>query len=451
MTSIAALGHAMYDLLTTQADQIARVTGCVQRQRQFSGGTLVQTLVFGWRENPRASLLDLSLMAARRGVQITPQGLFQRFTPALAATLEGVLEQAVTLVVKRAGPVAPLLKQFPGGVYVIDSSTIPLPDDLADDWPGCGGGAGAGDAGQAGLKLHVVLELTSGALRGPALTPARASDRGHALNVSALPAHSLRVHDRQYVTLAVLRALGANHSCWVSRYHTTLAISDPDGTRWTDRGRRLTELAVELAGGIAVVDVPVRLGATAQLSARLIAVRRGQEQADQARAEVRRRAQRNGYTASDEALALADWLIIITNVPAERLALDAVLVLLRARWQIERLFRRWKQLSLVEQWRSADSDRILCEVLAKLIACLIDHWIVVVSCWDAPGRSLDRASQAVGQGIIVLATVFDQPRALCRELTRLAQIIRTTCRITRRRGHPNQLQLFDDPSLGGVW
>lgn len=446
MTSIATLSAELQSVFTRQADHVARTTGCVQRQRQFSGSTLVQTLVFGWRENPQASLVELTQMAARRGVTITPQALAQRFTPALAATLEQLLAHAVRTDVRRAGQLTPLLAQFPGGVYIIDSSTVALPDALAADWPGCGGGAGAGDAGQAGLKLHVMLDLVSGAVLGPDLTGARASDRGHALNAHALPAHSLRIHDRQYVTLEVLRALDAQDGSWLSRYHTSLAISDPDGTRWTDRGARLHALA----GVDSVVDVPVQLGAGAQpLAARLLAWRMPQEQADQARAEARRRAQRNGYTASDAALALAEWWIIITNVTRDHLTPAAVVVLLRARWQIERLFRRWKQLSLLEQWRSANSDRILCEVLAKLLGCLLDHWIIVVSCWDSPGRSLDRASQAIGQGITVLATVFDQPTVLRRELARLARIIRATCHITRRKARPNLLQLLDDPDGAG--
>jgi hypothetical protein len=62
-----------------------------------------------------------------------------------------------------------------------------------------------------------------------------------------------------------------------------------------------------------------------------------------------------------------------------------------------------------------------------------------------PERSLDRASRAVGHGIIVIATVFDDPAAVERELTRLAGIIRATCKLTKRKAKPNLLQLIDDP------
>jgi hypothetical protein len=45
----------------------------------------------------------------------------------------------------------------------------------------------------------------------------------------------------------------------------------------------------------------------------------------------------------------------------------------------------------------------------------------------------------------VLAGVFHDPAALTRELERLADIIRRTCRITTRGRQPNLLQLVNDP------
>ena len=438
MTSMADLVPILQEIFGPVADRIARQTGCVQRARRFTGKTLVQTLVFGYRDDPEASLSDLSAMANRRGVTITPQGLAQRFTAALAATLREVLASATRVSVQRAVEWSSLLARFPGGVWVIDSSTIPLPATLAADWPGCGGGAGQG---QASLKTHLLTSLSDGAMRGPDLTPGRSSDRGSALQHADLPPGSLRLHDRQYVTLAVLRALVASGSDWLSRLHTTISMADPHGASWAQPARRLEALA----GAAGWADVAVALGADERLPARLVALRLPQEQADRERAQIKRRAQRNGYTASADALELAGWLLVITSVDATRLSPREVLVLLRARWQIERLFRRWKQHGLLEVWHSADSDQILCEVLAKLIGCLIDHWLVVVACWDLPERSLDRASRAVGHGIIVIATVFDDPAAVERELTRLAGIIRATCKLTKRKAKPNLLQLIDDP------
>lgn len=440
MSSIRAVAGAMRQVLTSVADAAAIESGCVTRVGQFCGSILVLTLTFGWLGNPAASLLELTQAAKRHGVTSSPQGLDQRFTPALAATLKAVLNAAVQTVVAHGGATAPLLERFTGGVWVLDSSTITLPDELASDYPGGGGGAGQG---AAGLKLHTELNLTTGALRGPDLSASRASDRSSALQHAALPPDSLRLHDRQYVVLPVLRQIAAAGGFWLSRYHAGSAIGDPDGTVWAARGQRLAEAAQVTP----LVDLAVEIGRRERLPARLIAVRLSQEQADRQRAEVKRRAQRNGYTASDEAVALAGWLLVITNVPVERLSGLEVLVLLRARWQIERLFRRWKLLGGLDTWRTSDSERIHCEVLAKLLGCVIEHWIIVVSSWDVPEYSLDRASAAVRAGSLLLATVITSIRGLVRERIQLAEIIRTTCRLTRHGKHPSTAQLLHDPSL----
>lgn len=59
MPSIASLAPRLQQHLTSTAEQAARSHGCVQRVRQFSGATLVQTLVLGFLDNPDASLSEL--------------------------------------------------------------------------------------------------------------------------------------------------------------------------------------------------------------------------------------------------------------------------------------------------------------------------------------------------------------------------------------------------------
>jgi len=140
MTTIPQVAAALQTVLSTTADAAALHTRFVQRPRKakLSGSTFAQTLVFGWLADPDASLDSLAQTAAAAGVPITPQGLDQRFTPAAAACLHKVLAAAVTQLIA-ADPVAvPLLQRFPH-IVVQDSSTIVLPNALAEVWRGCGG------------------------------------------------------------------------------------------------------------------------------------------------------------------------------------------------------------------------------------------------------------------------------------------------------------------------
>jgi hypothetical protein len=65
---------------------------------------------------------------------------------------------------------------------------------------------------------------------------------------------------------------------------------------------------------------------------------------------------------SEETLRLADWTILLTDVPSKRLRFEEALVLLRERWQMELLSKLWKSDGCIDEWRTSTPWRILCEV-----------------------------------------------------------------------------------------
>src|SRR4051812_39206223 len=79
---LSDLATTLQSLLTTDADEAARASGWVRRCRRFRGATLVQTLVLGWLQQPRAPVDGLLETAADLGVEISAQALDKRFTRA---------------------------------------------------------------------------------------------------------------------------------------------------------------------------------------------------------------------------------------------------------------------------------------------------------------------------------------------------------------------------------
>jgi hypothetical protein len=159
-TNVVGLAAALQTLLTAGADELARLTQLVRRQRNLTGATWVQTLVFGWGRQPDASLEDLADQAERLGVSIRPQGLDQWFCPEGADCLRQLVQRAVATLVHSQGTSLPLLLRF-AGVSVEDCTAIALPAELAAQYPGCGGSDPAG-GGQATLKVYARLELQGG-------------------------------------------------------------------------------------------------------------------------------------------------------------------------------------------------------------------------------------------------------------------------------------------------
>ena len=142
MTIITRISQAMQHVLTHSATEAARKTGFTQRQVKVTGANFCQTLVFGWLQEPEATLESLCQTGVTVGLEITPQGLDQRFTKAASDCLYQVLQAALTETLQSKAVAIPVLQRF-NGVYIEDSSSITLPEELAPVWSGCGGSGSA--------------------------------------------------------------------------------------------------------------------------------------------------------------------------------------------------------------------------------------------------------------------------------------------------------------------
>jgi len=435
-SSLPQVADALQRVLTEVPAALARETGFCRRCSKVTAACFVQATVLGWLAHPAATLHHLTQRAADQGVALSPQGLAQRFTPAAADLLRRVWEAALTEVVVADPATAGLLARFPA-VVLLDSTTVALPDGLAAVWVGCGGRVAQGS--QAALKLTVRLDLVGGGLAALA-SDGRAQDKASPLQLAPLPAGALRVADLGFWSLDVLRGIADQRAYFLSRLHLQTAVFAADGARldlvtWLEQRRRRR------------LSVAVTLGVEARVPARLLAVQVPGRVAEARRAAIRADAQRDGKPPSALKLALAGWTLLVTNAPPDLLAIRDALVLARARWQIELLFKLWKRDGHLDEWRSADPARILCEVYAKLTALVIQHWLLLVGCWRYPDRSLTQAAQTVRDHAVGLLL------ALPGRARRLA-VLRAICRgmahggrIASRRRKPSLFQLLDDPSL----
>ena len=433
MASIAHVSEAMQSVLTTVADTAARTSGFVQRASKCTGALFTQTLVLGFLSNPAATREELAQTAATLGLSISPQALDQRLTETAAECLLTVLDHAAATFLA-ANPVAiPLLERF-NGVYIQDSTLIDLPTTLAHIWRGSGN---QHTDTAARLKLSVRLNLTTGALLGPHPDHGLTSDRTIALQDAPIPAGALRIADLGFFELDVLHAIGQADGYWLTRPQVTTVMSD-------QQGQRLDLPSFLARQEAASVDVPIHLGARARLPCRLLAQRVPQEVADQRRRRIRAEAKRRGRTPNATQLLLADWTILVTNVPPEQLSVPEALVLGRARWQIELLFKLWKSHGQIDEWRSSKAGAILCELYAKVIAMIVQHWIMLVGCWAYADRSLMKAAATIRKQALCLATALRCGGALASAITIIAECLAVGCRINKSQKTPHTYQLLLD-------
>src|SRR5262249_37107874 len=257
-----------------------------------------------------------------------------------------------------------------------------------------------------------------------------------------LAPRTLRLADLGYFCLERFAELGRQGVYWLSRLELGVKLYDAAGTEWS-----VAEFLRQQAS--AEVDVLVAAGQKDCLPCRLLAKRVPPEVAAKRRQRLREKAIRKGRRVSQERWELAAWTVYITNVPAAMLSLKEALVLGRCRWQIELLFKLWKNEGHIDESRSAKPWRILCEVYAKLLGMVVQHWLLLVSVWSYSVRSLVKASRAVRTHALLLAKRLQLGYLVCATIESLQVCLAVGSRINKRRKDPPTFQLLSRLSKAG--
>jgi len=281
-----------------------------------------------------------------------------------------------------------------GRIVLVDASTLRQPGGTGDDW-----------------RLHLAYDFTAGRLG-----QVRVTDRygGESLAPFALQLGDIAVADNGYGYRASVAAAAGQQADVVLRitpatFPLETAAEQPfDVLAW-----------LRAAGG------PTRewhgwcRWERQRYGVRLLATQLSPAAAEAARRRVRRKAQKKGRTPSTTALWLAEWLPVLTTLTAADWPAADVLRLYQARWQVELVFKRMKQLLRLNQLRSTHPTSVEATVRALLVAWALQEGITgelrthlptgtpttprAVSSWGLVGLGLDTLRQQV-QG------TWSQPR-----------------------------------------
>lgn len=129
MAIISKISQSLQDMMLQAATKHEGIF--IQRKRAVTGQNFCQTTVFGWLMEPECTSEGLAQIAGEFGLDISAQGLEQRFTPESARFLKQILAEMVKHRIESDDEAANVLTRFER-VYIADSSTISLPDTLAD-------------------------------------------------------------------------------------------------------------------------------------------------------------------------------------------------------------------------------------------------------------------------------------------------------------------------------
>ncbi|MFN7039529.1 MAG: IS4 family transposase, partial [Alphaproteobacteria bacterium] len=312
-------------------------------------------------------------------------------------------------------------------------SIISLPEQLKDIWKGCGGTNGTNSA----LKLGVRLDLLNGQLNGPLLEHGKCSDKGSLINKDIPEPGGLRIGDLGFFSIDKFKEIDDNKSFFMSRWHVQTNL-------YTTEHEKIDMVA--LLKDKTVFEMDVLLSAK-KLPVRLIAIKVPENEIKKRQDKIQEESRKSCRAVNSLREQLIDFNIYLTNVPDTLLTLKEIIVLMKARWQIELLFKLWKNECKIDEWRTAKPFRILSEVYAKLIAMVIQHWLLLISCWSDFERSLTKAVKIIQKNISILVCDFSKNDFdnIEQTLEYISNLFQGGIKINKRSAKQTTAQLLNDP------
>src|SRR5579859_2809805 len=218
--------------------------------------------------------------------------------------------------------------------------------------------------------LHCAYDLLAGQLAWVQVTD---QQQGESFTHFPIPPGDILVADGAYSRASQLLAVDAAHAFSLTRFSPChLPVYAPQAPMDTRAFR------VDVLGWLhglrpgTYQRQAVVLAEGRRIAVRLIAVALPDEQADALRRHKQRLARDKGRTLSEQALFLAGFHLLVTTLPEAQWPLALVLELYQARWQIEILFKRIKQV--------LDTHRLPCrcpQSAQAMIAALLVAWLLM--------------------------------------------------------------------------
>jgi hypothetical protein len=231
-------------------------------------------------------------------------------------------------------------------ILLVDASTLRQPGGTGDDW-----------------RLHLAYDFTAGRMGQVMVTDAHTGEK---LAHYRLRPGDIVVADNGYgYRCSIAEAVQQQAHVVLRITPTTFPLATAAGApldvlRWLRQPEGATR---EWQGWCHWDEHAYRV--------RLLAAKLPPEAAAAARRRKRLTAQKHGRTPTAATLRLAEWVLVVTTLEAVDWPLGEVLRLYRARWQVELVFKRMKQLLRLNQLRSQHPTSVEATVRALLIAWVL--------------------------------------------------------------------------------
>ena len=427
-------GNIILEKLTTKTiNKIARVNKYLKRN---TGKISPKNLIIGFMimvSRHRNTYSDwVTEIGILENTTITKQSLCERMQPETENFIKAVVEKQLSekVQVQEIKKVKGALKHFKN-VMIDDSTTIHLPDELAEYYPG---NVSRGEK-KSIAKIHAMYNLTENCF--PFFHLHNFSNNDQSLSANALPyleKGDLCIRDLGFSVLDVISQFIEKEIYFISRKGFSTKVFE------IKTGIEINVLKELRKNGF--VDREVLIGKKHQIKVRLIAHPIPAEQAQERRRKANRdRDQRLNHSA--EYYQLLGYNIFTTNIASKQCDAEEIAQLYKLRWRIEIIFKSWKSCFSLEKLihrQCKNIVRVNCIIYLMLLYIYLFH----VIWWNYCESKKELNHSKVQLSILKMANFFRQhfnELISIKSDKKITKIIITQCAYDKRKDRANAKQL----------
>ncbi len=223
-------------------------------------------------------------------------------------------------------------------------------------------------------RVHYSIQVPSLRCDYFKLTPTKYKGTGESFLQFPVEANDLILADRGYSSASGIEYIDSRGAFVTVRFNPQNVIITGLSKQPFDLLGRLKRFKQTGAARTWPVLIPTSAGHF--VSGRICAVRKTKEATRRARDKLKRRASKNGQKLRAQTLAYAEYVIVFTTFPEVQFSAEAVLEWYRIRWQIELVFKRFKQIAQLGHLPKHDDDSAQAWLYGKLFIALVTEKLI---------------------------------------------------------------------------
>lgn len=432
-------------LNSDQIDEIARLTGFVQRNSKLTGTIFLSIFTLGMNIYQRPSLTQLIglLKIIIPDLEISREGFHQRINQYAVTFFEFMLSQAINISIKEVD--LNLLINFKR-VLIIDSTMIELPKELEEVFKGCGGKASV-----SSLKIQFCYDLKLGKffyLFQDGISPDNKYENSF---VEKIEQYDLIIKDLGYFNPQAFIDLSEKGAYFLSRWKSNIEIyvkNENDELVPLDIAKFLKKVNQ-------ITEVEIYIKKSEQLSKARLVIEKVPKEVREARLrKLQQTNKRKGRQTKDLTKLFQAYNIYVSNVPEDFLSMNNFRKLYGIRWQIELVFKNWKSNFNLDKISGIKPERIKCMLYSRLLLIFITSKIIFQLrniWWMESRREISEIKASKHLNIIFMEvlklTIKKQSKKITGLLVEAIKFIDKNCQKIKQKSRPYPLDIISSMGL----